>query len=315
MAALVITQLTNLTTLEWQADDRHDWPNMMKMFEKMVISQAKNPFSNLTTVVLQKEHSCYDQVDPELSVTVLNFFLALPSIRTIHARYINFSDLNESTMLLPKTSNVRNISFQGGYIFAEHLERIIACPRNLQSLTTNVFHIHDPHDFHEVWGFLESHAAETLQELTLRTVSIDAYLGTWTHLPNVRCLRTELAMFLPYNIPSPDALQVLPCQELELYEDDVVYHLSALQTLADVVSAEKNILPDLERLKLNLCQDSWQRLDDKEERRHLLDELVWCCKVKHIEIVLKFSLTAQTMEDQYPYARRYRFNLFLMEEF
>lgn len=271
----------------------------------MVVSSPRNPFSNLTTVILQWDVLHYDHSCPTLSVKVLAFFLALPAVTTVHARAIDWSSFDRSTMLLPKTSNVREFSFEGGIFEANELDRLIRCPRKLRS-----FKIYSPESYYfclpidGVWEALQSHARESLQELTVRIHSggFDSQLEKWAKFPDLRSLRTGLAMFLPCNMPCRDVWlkKSFACQELELFEDDSVYHLSALRNLLDVLSVDNDILPNLEFLRLKLCEDSWQFQIDKEERQQLLDKLVACCKAKQAKIILDISLPARFMNDSMP---------------
>ena len=265
IAVLLISRLTHLSTLDWEVNATEGVQIFVSMCERIVAAPQINPFSQLTTVSLNRGFNF-----PGVHVCTFQFFLDLPSMRTLHASGV-YEYAYDEPNITARGSNVSALSLSLRDQKAEFLDRIIASPRALQEFaylfpsdsdTTEFIHVR------AIQQSLETHARGSLLKLTLQYPGLyNRELGNWSQFPFLRYLDLNLLNFTPHRIRRYGTYKVsapaertawyqhkLPplLDHLQLREKEKLYHLQRLQDLRGLIAFKSTIAPNLQRLDLHL---------------------------------------------------------------
>lgn len=313
-AALVISQLTRLSTLEWQADDVEVPYLFLEMCQKLIALGSTHLFPNLTTVVLQRDLADYEP--GPLDIDVLAYFMDLPSVKTIHARNV-VGQCSNKTMMSRKTSNVTTLvlSCMDHYnedLIAERLEQIIACPRRLSAFTYNWPEHGNPPPFKVVRKILNAHARENLLEMTARDNDDRGRdLEIWSDFHNLDFLGTDLSLLLPEDETGMESFDIMQLYKLvevmkvklppslkhiRLYEDAFLSTQVALQYLPSVVAVKGKLFPNLQRLELCLFREEPSD-EARYEIQRLIEELSASCQAVQMEFKVRWFKQSSKIED------------------
>lgn len=199
------------------------------------------------------------------------------------------------------------------------LDRIIACPRKLQSFTDIRQEQSDPDSpsstdpFQMVCKSLENHARESLQSLTLRSHEHEFSapdLQPWSQFSNLKVFRADLSIFIlrpedeqVCNIADQlELIQILrtrlpsSIEHLRLYKFSCPATDLALEHLMKTLEDKETIFPSLHRLDLCLYYKIGWR-PDAEARRRLAYRVSLSCQSKEIDFSLTLHKWGCSMEE------------------
>lgn len=321
IAGLLISRMTHLSTLEWhtgRSDRGIDDPlRLFEICQRIVDPGSAPSLCNLKTVILGKEIDD-DGDQAALDVRIVAWFMSLSSVKTIHASGLSFQNLSED-ILPPNSSNVSIMLLSYEDDIGATPDRIIACPRKLQSFTDIRQEQYDPDSpsmvdpFHMVCKSLENHARKSLQCLTLRSHDYEfsaPNLQPWSRLSNLRFLGVDLSIFIPRLEDDPvrnlsdqlNLIQILRTRLPSSIEHLRLYELScrspdlALEHLMKTLENKVAVFPNLHRLDLCLYRQSGWR-PDVEARRQLAHRVSLSCQSKEIDFCLTLHKWGCSMEE------------------
>lgn len=207
LISLLMFLLPNLSTLNLRCiRDREDLlPRILSHITDMKVPGA--PLSNLTSVTIRN-------FDPRLlsDLKAIEYFALLPSVKSISLVYAacHHSHPDRPHPLLPKSSNVANLSLRNCKIEPEALNKLLASFKSLRSFSSIGSYCTDPNtgtaDPVSATSTLLAHAKTTLETLTFRPISTRRkarmdyvgldYVGPLYGFESLRVLEIGLDMLL-----------------------------------------------------------------------------------------------------------------------
>ena len=330
IAAILISQLTHLSRLELGPSVVHSDGYLLRMLRGMTgmkhpkkaghrdqqiesCDWSRRPqclnevlLSRLTTV--QMGEYSIDLGFSDLTVDLLLFFMALPSVKTISVTKPDAWRVPTDAVEPLQSSNVSTLILVDGYLSSAFLQFLLGNIRSLEVFTHRCPQ-EDTIPFLAIQEALSTHALHTLRTLTLLKGEPDSEVwkeGTWSQFPNLVNLNIEINAFLPHwedetdedqlSTDSPEVIATLKkklppsLEHLRLFVDNDILSLPTeeLGRIKKIVEMKEDVFPNLTRLDIYFDMQRPTTRDRRARTSLLMDQLLSSCRANKLELSVSF---------------------------